>query len=93
MSAPLRDPRLDEDEDDGEEEQEVGSSHVSTVGDSRLAALVNEITLDACRLRLALLPGISTEAAEEIGPLLTAMYEDLDRLPTDRKVGRRIGFK
>jgi hypothetical protein len=95
MGLPQHDPRLDDEDEEfeGEEEQEVREGGASPAGDSRLAALVNEVTLDAVRLRLALLVGVSEEAARDIQPLLVAMYEALDALPTDRRVTRRVGFR
>ena len=80
--------------DDVEEEQlEVKVGAASPAGDSKLAGLVIECTLDLVNLRLRLLAGVDPDAVRAVAPLLEALAEEVNRLPAAVPVRRPVGFR
>jgi class 3 adenylate cyclase len=77
--------------DDGPTEPMQGGA--SPAGDSKLAGLIIECTLDVVNLRMRLLAGVDPDAVRCVAPLLEAMADEIDRLPATIPVRRPVGFR
>lgn len=76
-----------------EDQPEVVPGRASPAGDSKLAGLVIECTLDLVNLRLRLLAGVDPDAVRAVAPLLQAMADEVNRLPAVVPVRRPVGFR